>query len=66
MILSSSEPEYDGAGSERTFGTQFSAAYDFDSTDTGPAVILGLTVLSDFFNEETVTGAGLFAKFVIK
>ncbi len=66
MILSSSEPEFDGADSERTYGTQFSVAYDFDSTDTGPAVILGLTVLSDFFEDETVTGTGLFAKFVFK
>lgn len=48
------------------FGTQFSVAYDFDSTDTGPAVILGLTVLSDLFEDETVTGTGLFAKFVFK
>jgi hypothetical protein len=52
--------------SDPGFGIKLSAAYDFDSTMTGLALLLGGEVLLDFIEGETIAGYSIFAKFVIK
>jgi hypothetical protein len=52
--------------SDPGFGVKISVAYDFDSTMTGPALLLGGELLLDFVESETITGFSIFAKFVIK
>jgi len=50
------------------FGIKFSVAYDFDSSMTGMALLLGGEVLLDYFIESNtaITGFSIFAKFVFK
>jgi hypothetical protein len=67
MVLDSNIPGAAGTvTSDPGFGIKFSAAYDFDSTMTGPALLLGGELLLDFIENETVTGFSIFAKFVYK
>ena len=50
------------------FGIKFSTAYDFNSSMTGMALLLGSEVLLDYFIESktTITGLSIFAKLVYK
>lgn len=52
--------------SDPEIGTKFTVAYDFDSTKTGPALQIGGSLLSSFVEDETILGAAVFAKLVIK
>jgi hypothetical protein len=52
--------------SDPGFGMKISAAYDFDSTMTGPALLLGGDILLAFTEGETRTCFSIFAKFVYK
>ena len=48
------------------FGMQISVACDFDSTLTGPALLLGGKFYMGILDGEFLPGFGLFAKFVVK
>jgi hypothetical protein len=64
--LLSSIQDNSNIASEPGFGFKVSAAYDFDSTMTGPALLLGGELLMDFIENEIFTGYAVFAKFVFK
>jgi len=48
------------------FAMQFSLAADFDSTLTGPALLLGGKLYLGIIEGELIPAFGLFAKFVFK
>jgi hypothetical protein len=52
--------------SDPGFGMKISAAYDFDSTMTGPTLLLGGDILSCFVEGENRTCFSVFVKFVFK
>jgi hypothetical protein len=66
MALQLSVPGINTIASENGFAAKVSIAYDFDSTMTGPALLLGGDLLMDFIDSETITGFSVFAKFVLK
>ena len=66
MVLDSNISGVGTVTSEPGFGVKFSVGYDFDSTMTGAALLLGGELLLDFIENETVTGFSIFAKFVYK
>jgi hypothetical protein len=66
MVLATNIPSPTTATSEPGFGVKISAAHDFDTTMTGPALLLGGECLVDFIEHETIAGFSLFAKFVFK
>jgi hypothetical protein len=66
MVLDSNISSVGTIASEGGFGVKISAAYDFDSTMTGPALLLGGEFLMDFIEGESITGFSIFAKFVYK
>jgi hypothetical protein len=54
------------AASKLGSAVKLSAAYDFDSTATGPALLLGGEVLFAFIEAKTITGYSVFLKMVLK
>ncbi len=52
--------------SDPEIGGKFTAAYDFDSTKTGAALQIGVSLLYSIFEEDTISGGALFAKFAYK
>jgi hypothetical protein len=65
-VLDSNISDVDPVVSDPGFAMKISAAYDFDSTMTGPALLLGGEFLLDLIESETIAGFSLFAKFVYK
>jgi hypothetical protein len=66
IVLDSNVSGTGAVSSSPGFGTKISAAYDFDSTTTGPALLLGGNLLLNFIEGETITGFSIFAKFAYK
>jgi hypothetical protein len=66
MVLDSNVPNAGALVSEVGSGLKISIAYDFDSTMTGPALLLGGEYLIDFIEGEDIIGFSIFAKFVYK
>lgn len=66
VLLQSSDDYYDDTVSNNGSGFKLSVAYDFDSTLKGPALLVGVDLLSASVEHENITGVSLFAKFVFK
>jgi hypothetical protein len=66
MVVVSNISGIEANSSDSGFAMKFSVAYDFDSTMTGPALLLGGEALLEFIEGEKVAGFSIFAKFVFK
>ena len=63
VSVSDSKDTYNGPNG---FGMQFTVVGDFDSTLTGPALLMGGKLYLGFLDSEMVAAFSLFAKFVYK
>ena len=66
MVMSSSDETIDNTTSDNGFGSKLTIAYDFDSTLTGPATLIGGALLIDTINNNTITSGSIYLNFIIK